>query len=187
MQNALPVLHNALRLSSLRNANQLKLMESSQVDGNLPQAWPWNICDSSNVIDVANVKDTKRDRYSQVGGARSKEEGHERVIWVWTLPCRIQHQQLLAFSPTVIKQGMKDVVYHTCYVYTLLDELKDAILHIYLSTAWLWKPPNCECSFECVLEYCYPCSDVADKKQFGRTNRKWYRAIMPQLKQRVYF
>lgn len=40
MQNALPVLHNALCLSALRNADQLKLMESSQVDGTLPLAWP---------------------------------------------------------------------------------------------------------------------------------------------------
>lgn len=39
MQNALPVLHNALRLPSLRNANHLKLMESIQVDGILPRAW----------------------------------------------------------------------------------------------------------------------------------------------------
>lgn len=38
MQNALPVLHNALRFPSLRNANHPKLMESTQVDGNLPQA-----------------------------------------------------------------------------------------------------------------------------------------------------
>lgn len=62
MQNALPVLHNVLRLSSLRNANHLKLMESTHIDGNLPPAWLWNICDSSNVIDAAKVKDTQKDR-----------------------------------------------------------------------------------------------------------------------------
>lgn len=37
MQSALPVLHYAFRSPSLRNANHLKLMESNQVDGILPQ------------------------------------------------------------------------------------------------------------------------------------------------------
>lgn len=39
MQNALRVLHNAVSLPSLRNANHLMLMESNQVDGILPQPW----------------------------------------------------------------------------------------------------------------------------------------------------
>lgn len=40
MQNALPKLHNALCLSGLSHANELEMMEPSQVDGTLPLAWP---------------------------------------------------------------------------------------------------------------------------------------------------
>lgn len=78
MQNALPVLHNALCLSGLSHANELEMMEPSQVDGNLPLAWSWNICDSSNIIDATKVE--KRDRW----GAKSQEGGWERVIPVTT-------------------------------------------------------------------------------------------------------
>lgn len=114
MQNALAVLHNALRLPSLRNANHLKLMESIQVDGILPRARLWNICDSSNVIDAAKA----RDRQIQVGRRRGrKERGHEKGKWVWSLPCRIWHQLLLTFLHAVIKQAMKDVVYRRVYTF----------------------------------------------------------------------
>lgn len=74
MQTALPVLHNALCLSGLSHANELEMMEPSQVDGNLPLAWPWNICDSSNIIDAAKVQ--KRDGW----GAKSQDGGWDRVI-----------------------------------------------------------------------------------------------------------
>lgn len=59
MQNALRVLHNAVCLPSLRNANHLMLMESNQVDGILPQPWLWNICDSS-LLQFTKVKNSKR-------------------------------------------------------------------------------------------------------------------------------
>lgn len=118
MQNALLVLHNALPLSSLRNANQLKLMESSQVDGNLPRAWPWNICDSSNVIDAAKVKDRKS------GGGSAGwwwwwGGGHRRVIWVWRLAWRRQKW----LSLHVIEQGMKNVVYPHVYFFYMSSKV----------------------------------------------------------------
>lgn len=119
MQNALPVLHNALRLPGLRNANHLKLMESIQVDGILPRAQLWNICDSSNVIDAAKVK-RQRDgcRYGERGSEMSKRErGHERAKWLESLPCRLQPRLLLAFSPAVIKQGMKNLVYRHVFTF----------------------------------------------------------------------
>lgn len=56
MQNASPVLHNALCLYGLSHANELEMMEPSQVDGNLPLAWPWYICDSLNIIDAEKVQ-----------------------------------------------------------------------------------------------------------------------------------
>lgn len=74
MQTAFPVLHNALCLSGLSHANELEMMEPSQVDGNLPLAWPWNTGDSSNIIDAAKVQ--KRDRW----GAKSQDGGWGRVI-----------------------------------------------------------------------------------------------------------
>lgn len=82
MQNALPTLHNALCLSGLGHANELEMMEPSQVDGTLPLAWPWNISDLSNNIDAAKVQ--KRDRW----GVKSKNGGSTRVIPVTCMACK---------------------------------------------------------------------------------------------------
>lgn len=57
-------------LSGLSHANELEMMKPSQVDGNLPLAWPWNISDSSNIIDAAKLE--KRDRWQ----IKSKDWGH---------------------------------------------------------------------------------------------------------------
>ena len=80
MQNALPVLHYASRLPSLRNANQPKLMESTHVDGNLPQAG-YEIFELLQMLLMQRERKTerafgdrwRRDREDKGGG------GHERV------------------------------------------------------------------------------------------------------------
>lgn len=102
MQNALPVLHNALGLSGLSHANELEMMEPSQVDGNLSLAWPWNICDSSNIIDAAKVE--TRDRW----GAKSKDGGWDRAMLVCN-NVAVQDFYWLS-TANVINQEMKDDV-----------------------------------------------------------------------------
>ena len=99
MQNALLELHNTLCLSGLSHANELEMMEPSQVDGNLPLAWPWNISDSSHIIDAAKVQ--RRDRW----GVKSKDGGCARVIpvtcglwkcsWVFFFICLIGSSAVL--------------------------------------------------------------------------------------------
>lgn len=121
MQNALPVLHNALRLPSLRNANHLKLMESIQVDGILPRAWLWNICDSSNVIDAA------KGRWIQVGRTRGERRREDMKEWNEYKVCLVEYNTSCYWLslPLLLNKGWKILCTAMC---TLLNELKEAIL-----------------------------------------------------------
>lgn len=113
-----------------------------------------------------------KERYVQLGGGslgwrtRSEEEGHERVIWVWSLPYEI-HTSCYGLSLQLfIKQLMKDVAYlhvhafrwaHGCYFAYISEH------YLVFKAAELWVP------FQMLVE------------QFMRNNRKWYSVIMSQL------
>lgn len=150
MQNALPVLHNALRLPSLRNANHLKLMESVQVDGILPRARLWNICDSPNVIDAAKV------RWIQVGRARRgdmKEWNEYKVCLVeYNTSCYWLSLLLL------LNKGWKMLCTAMC---TRLNELKEAMLQ---GNIWIMRGTIPVYFSKSFFHYKMPSQTIEEKK-----------------------